>query len=183
MQIGFHLNENQYVNLIKYMEIETDSFKNSWNLWYHSKKDNWTISGYEKIYTINKISDYWKLYNNWDKLGGVNNKHFFIMKNNIVPLWEDEENKWGGCWSFKVPENQAQDLWNDLSTYLVTEELISTENDLVGLSVCLKKNNFSVIKIWNKNSKNNSLNLINQNILQKWGLDIIYIAHMPEYDK
>ena len=80
MQIGFHLNENQYVSLIKYMEIETDSFKNSWNLWYHSKKDNWTISGYEKIYTINKISDYWKLYNNWDKLGGVNNKHFFYYE-------------------------------------------------------------------------------------------------------
>ena len=38
------------------------------------------------------------------------------------------------------------------------------------------------LKIWNKDSKNNSLNLINKNILKKWGLDIIYIAHMPEYE-
>jgi hypothetical protein len=40
-----------------------------------------------------------------------------------------------------------------------------------------------VIKIWNKDSKKNSLQLINKNILQKWGTEIIYIAHMPEDQK
>ena len=50
----------------------------------------------------------------------------------------------------------------------------------MGLSICLKKNNNTVVKIWNKNSKNNSLKLINNTILNKWGMDIIYIAHMPE---
>jgi translation initiation factor 4E len=157
-------------------------FSSNWNLWYHSKKDNWTIDGYEKLYTINNVSDFWKLYNNWDKLGGINNKHFFLMKNEVVPLWEDESNKYGGCWSFKISEYQSQDLWNDLSLYLVTDNLLSIKDEVVGLSVCLKKSNFSVIKIWNKNSKNNSLNLINENILKKYGLDIIYIAHMPEYE-
>ena len=28
--------------------------------------------------------------------------------------------------------------------------------------------------------KNNSLKLINENIIKKWGMDIIYIAHMPD---
>ena len=69
-----------------------------------------------------------------------------------------------------------------LQKYLVLEKLVQIEEDVVGLSVCLKKSNFSVIKIWNKNSKNNSLNLINKDILKKYGLDIIYIAHMPEYE-
>ncbi len=155
---------------------------NEWNLWYHSKKDNWTIDGYEKLYSINDVGSFWKLYNNWDKLGGINNKHFFLMKDNIIPLWEDESNKYGGCWSFKISDYQSQELWNDLSCYLVTDKLISVPNDVVGLSVCLKKSNFSVIKIWNKSSKNNSLNLINKDILKKYGLDIIYIAHMPEYE-
>ena len=93
---------------------------------------------------------------------------------------QDKNNKNGGCWSFKVNDNLAQDLWNDLSLYLVTENLSSIKNDIVGLSACLKKNNFSVIKIWNKNSENNNINLLSKNILNKWGLDIIYIAHMPE---
>jgi hypothetical protein len=52
-----------------------------------------------------------------------------------------------------------------------TESLVTTE---------LKKNNSCVIKVWNKNSKNNSLLLLNENILKKWGMDIIYIAHIPD---
>ena len=157
-------------------------FDNEWNLWYHNSKDDWTINGYKKVYNIKTISDYWKLYNNWDKLGGVNNKHFFLMKNNVTPIWEDPTNKSGGCWSFKINEANSQDLWNDLSLHLVTENMSSVKGDIVGLSVCLKKNNFSVVKIWNKDNSNNSLNLLSKDILNKWGLDIIYIAHMPDIE-
>ena len=155
-------------------------FENKWTIWYHNSKDDWTINGYKKFYTIEDIKDYWKLYNNWSKLGTINNKHFFIMKNDITPIWEDKNNKNGGCWSYKINDNASQELWDELSLYLVTESLSSVKNDIVGLSACLKKNNFSVIKIWNKDSKNNSLSLINQKILKKYGHDIIYIAHMPD---
>lgn len=155
-------------------------FEEKWDLWYHNLRDVWTIDGYKKIYSIDTIKDFWKLYNNWDKLGGINNKHFFIMKKGVTPIWEDENNKNGGCWSFKINESQAQELWDDLSKYLVIEKLSSVDKDIVGLSACLKKNNFSVIKIWNKNSSNNNIQLICKEIINKWGLDIIYIAHMPE---
>lgn len=155
--------------------------KYTWNIWYHCEKDNWTLSGYKKIYQIKTIEDFWKFYNNWDKVGGVTNKHFFLMRSDITPIWEDQQNINGGCWSFKVQEEQADDLWEDLSTYLVCDKLCPTiSNEIMGLSVCLKKNSNTVVKIWNQNSKNNSLKLINQNILKKWGMDIIYIAHMPE---
>ena len=50
---------------------------NKWNLWYHSEKDNWSISGYKKIYTIENVNEFWQLYNNWNKLGGLTYKHFF----------------------------------------------------------------------------------------------------------
>jgi len=151
-----------------------------WNIWYHHEKDNWKISGYKKIYEIKTVSDFWKFYNNWDKVGGVTNKHFFLMKEGVNPIWEDPLNINGGCWSFKIQEEQAEELWKDLSTYLVCNKLCLTiPEEIMGLSVCLKKNNNTVIKIWNKNSKNNSLKLINETILKKWGMDIIYIAHMP----
>ncbi len=121
-----------------------------------------------------------EFYNNWDKVGGITNKHFFIMREGIVPIWEDEANINGGCWSFKLPEEQSEEFWEDLSTYLVCDKICdSIPDEIVGLSICLKKNNNVVIKIWNTNSKNNSLKLINEKILNKWGLDIIYIAHMP----
>jgi GR25 family glycosyltransferase involved in LPS biosynthesis len=52
--------------------------------------------------------------------------------------------------------------------YLVTENISSKSNELTGLSICLKKNNYSVVKIWNKNSKENTLSLLNENILGGW---------------
>jgi hypothetical protein len=157
------------------------NLKHTWNIWYHDEKDNWTISGYKKIYKVTTIGDFWRFYNNWDKVGGVTNKHFFLMRSDITPIWEDPKNINGGCWSFKVQEEQAEDLWEDLSTYLVCDKLCPTiPEETMGLSICLKKNNNTVVKIWNKNSKNNSLKLINNTILNKWGMDIIYIAHMPE---
>ena len=160
-------------------EIEINTI-NKWSLWYHHEKDNWKISGYKKIYDICNSTNFWKLQNNWDKIKGINYKHYFLMKNNIVPIWEDEQNINGGCWSFKVNEEQTLNLWIDLSVYLVCEQLLNNNDDIVGISTCLKKNNNSVIKIWNKNSKNSSLNNINKDIIKKWGTDIIYIAHMPE---
>lgn len=158
-----------------------NKLNNEMTLWYHHDKDNWSISGYKKIFKLTLVSDFWRIYNNWDKLGGITSKHFFIMKDNITPLWEDINNVSGGCWSFKITEDLAEELFEDLSTYLICNELCPLiSHEIVGLSLCLKKNNNVVIKIWNKNSKNNSLKLINENIIKKWGMDIIYIAHMPD---
>ena len=154
-------------------------FERTWNIWYHHEKDNWKLNGYKKIYTIENIKDFWKLYNNWNKLGGISVKHYFIMQDGATPIWEDSININGGCWSFKILGYQCKELWEDLSTLLVSEEI--TENkEIVGLSVCQKKNGYSVIKIWNKDSKKNSLGLLNEKILNKWGTNIIYIAHMPD---
>ena len=159
----------------------TNKLSNQWNVWYHHEKDNWKLTGYKKIYELQTIEEFWKLFNNWDKLGGVTNKHFFIIKSNVTPIWEDPNNINGGCWSFKIQEEQAEELWEDLGTYLACGQLCPTITDeIMGLSICLKKNSNTVVKIWNKSAKNNSLKLINENILKKWGMDIIYIAHMPE---
>lgn len=165
------------------MDITTN-LKNEWNIWYHHEKDNWKISGYNKIYEIETVGDFWSFYNNWNKVGGVTNKHFFLIQKDITPIWEDPKNINGGCWSFKVNDDNAYELWEDLSIYLVCNQLCPTiPDEVVGLSICLKKNNNAVIKIWNKKSKNNSLKLINEFILKKWGTDIIYIAHMPDNQK
>jgi len=162
------------------MNSEND-LPNQWTLWFHNEKNNWTINGFNKLYEINTIGDFWRLYNNWNKIKGVHYKHYFLMKKDVPPVWEDPININGGCWSYKITnETQAEQIWNELSVYLVCNEIILDDDDIVGLSISLKKSNNTVIKIWNKNNKNNSLNLLNKNILKKWGTDIIYIAHMTE---
>jgi hypothetical protein len=153
---------------------------NEWNLWYHYEKDNWSLSAYKNIYVIKNSTDFWKLYNNWNKFDGATNKNLFLIKKDVTPIWEDPINVNGGCWSFKISEDSAEELWEDLSVYLVCNQICPKyNNEIVGLSICLKKNNNCIIKIWNTNSKNNSLKILNENILKKWGTDIIYIAHIP----
>ena len=98
-------------------------FDNEWNIWYHNSKEDWSINGYKKLYNIANIKDYWKLYNNWDELGTINSKHFFIMKDNITPIWEDKNNKEGGCWSIKIPVEKSFELWIKLSMYIIGETL------------------------------------------------------------
>ncbi len=162
------------------LELSTN-LKYKWNIWFHNEKDNWTLSGFKQIFTIDTVKSFWQFYNNWDKVGGITYKHFFVMRDGVTPRWEDPKNMNGGCWSFKVQEDQADELWEDLSSYLVCGQLCPTISDeIMGLSICMKKNNNCVIKIWNKSAKNNSLKLINEIILKKLGMDIIYIAHMPE---
>lgn len=158
-------------------------FTDNWNLWYHHEKDNWKKEGYRKIYKITDSEDFWNLYNNFDKIGGITLKQYFLMKNNIAPIWEDPYNKNGGCWSFKIYEDLSIELWEELSIMLVTNEILINKNyddEIVGLSLSLKKNNYCIIKIWNKNSKNNSIKNLNPIILEKWGLELIYIANVPD---
>ena len=150
-------------------------FKNTWNVWYHHTKDNWKLSGYRKIYNISNIKNFWELYNNWNRLGGILSKQFFVMKNNITPLWEDKMNINGGCWSLKININLADKLWEYLSILLVGEKIYDNDN-INGLSICVKKNNICVIKIWIKDN-NNNIKLLNKDIFEKYQPEILFIIN------
>ena len=150
-------------------------FKNTWNVWYHHTKDNWKLSGYRKIYNISNIKNFWELYNNWNRLGGILSKQFFVMKNNITPLWEDKMNINGGCWSLKININLAEKLWEYLSILLVGENIYDNDN-INGLSICVKKNNICVIKIWVKDN-NNNIKLLNKDIFEKYQPEILFIIN------
>lgn len=152
---------------------------NQWNLWIHNNNNDWTINGFKKLITVKTIKDFWILNNNWDNNGNITKHHYFFMKDDILPIWEDTNNKNGGCWSFKIKSSLAQNLWDDLVLYMVTNNLNNNFDDINGISCSVKKNNSAVIKIWNKDNKKSSLKNINSTILKKWGVDIIYIAHLP----
>lgn len=160
--------------------MEEYKLSNTFKVWKHIIKNDWSINGYKCIYTFNDGIQFWQLYNNWNKLGTILDKPLFLMKDNVQPIWEDENNINGGCWSFKIFNNQAEELWEELSTLFVTNKLLNDTNiddEILGLSISIKKNNYIVIKIWNRNNENNSIININKNILNKWGTDIIYISH------
>ena len=153
--------------------------KNNFNLWCHYEKDNWDISGYRNIYKITTAKDFWELYNNWDNLGGLLRKQYFLMRNNITPRWEDPENRNGGCWSIKLSNNDYYNIWETLSNLLVVDELSIVKNDITGISICQKKNDKVVIKIWNKSKSNSKIDNLNKIIFEEFRPEIIYIANNP----
>lgn len=164
-----------------------------WNLWYHFSKNDWTINSYRTFnMPIKTIRDFWGLFNNLDKLGGIKHQHFFLMRENIEPTWEHKKNRKGGSWSIKITglveeelEEKVSELWEKICVSMVGETLTKYPTHINGASLCLK--NFSlktgltyVIKIWNDNCKYSSLDLLPNYILDYYKYSIIYKAHIPE---
>ena len=158
-------------------------FNSSWNVWIHknSSKD-WTINGYDKIFTISTISDFWNFMNNFNKLNYMDYQ-FFIMRGNITPLWEDPDNKNGGAASIrmKIADKNLLSFWEDICLYTLNENICSGNNPnefITGVSFNLK-NDLTVFKLWN-NSCNDISKKISKNIMNKFKIhSVLYIRNRP----
>jgi hypothetical protein len=161
---------------------------NIWDVWIHHIKDNWKIDGYKKIFSISSIDDFWLLHNNIHIISGMydslNNLQIYIMKSGIKPIWEDTKNRNGGCWSIKINNIDSFNTWVNLGIYMIGESLLNNDimsQSINGLSYSQKNNTSSIIKIWTENSKHISLDSLNKNIINDYGYNIIYKAHLAEY--
>jgi hypothetical protein len=131
-------------------KINQHKLETSWCLWVHLPHDtDWSLKSYKLIYTFNSIEETISLINNLpEKL--IKNCMLFIMRKNIFPIWEDDKNKEGGCFSFKVINKFVKNTWEKLTYLLVGENiLIENMNNLLinGITISPKKN-FCIIKIW-----------------------------------
>ena len=122
--------------------------KNRWTFWYHSINDNnWKINSYHKLYSIENIYDY-KIIEDSFKNNHYYNGMYFIMRNDIKPIWEDPMNRMGGYISFKIYSNDLINKWNYLIKKCIMEDIFIDNNDYInGISISPKKE-FNILKIW-----------------------------------
>lgn len=122
-----------------------------WNLFYHLQTDtSWTqdsykviMKGIDSVESINSINEAIPEYL-------IYNCMFFCMKNGIGPTWEDVKNRDGGCFSYRVANNDVSNAWKNLLAVMCGNSLCSSakyESHINGITVSPKKR-FSVIKIW-----------------------------------
>jgi len=153
-----------------------------WTLWLHLPFDtDWSINSYKKVSTFKTLEECIMLIENI-KSEIVEKCMLFIMKNNIKPIWEDINNKNGGCLSYKISINKINEVWKNLTYSLLCNYLINDEDILLninGISISPKKN-FSIIKIWFKDAVF-FCNLINKQ-LNKNNLSIEEISNMELED-
>ena len=160
-----NINNNEKV-IVKEM-IDKNKNKNKlndkWVLWCHDIKDsNWGKDSYIKVYSFDTIEDFWKLYKN---LNSIDNIMLFLMKDGIFPLWEDDKNRNGGAWLYKIKKNQNFDIWKNLSMSLVGGWITDDNqlySDITGISI--NPHLFtSVVKIWCSNNKyKDNIKLLNK---------------------
>ncbi len=136
--------------------------KTKWVLWGHLQHDtNWNMDSYTQICTTTYVEDLVELL---DKLPEkmLTNYMLFMMREGINPVWEDEQNKQGGCFSYKVDNKYVKDIWSDLCCYILGNT-ISTEpvnNTITGISISPKKS-FCIIKIWMSSCKFQDASIMN----------------------
>ena len=129
--------------------------QNSWVLYFHSfEEKSYSESSYIRLKKISFIEDFGSLFRELSpKI--LNKGMFFLMKSNILPIWEACENKNGGFYSFKGNIEDIQKAYTEICMattggWLTTNNTINQVN---GVSLNPRKH-CVIYKIWSKSNKN-----------------------------
>jgi hypothetical protein len=124
--------------------------ENKWIIWAHLPDNtDWSINSYVPIDTFTTIEETIAVIETLPA-NLIENCMLFVMKDGIKPTWEDEKNRDGGCFSYKIINKNICKVWKEL-TYVVVGMSISNKTQftksVTGISISPKKN-FCVLKIW-----------------------------------
>jgi hypothetical protein len=130
----------------------------TWTVWVHRNDcQSWTEDSYQFLHTINSIGTFWEFFNNFHKLNKEEN-NFFIMRDKIKPIWEDNNNRNGGIESIKMDcydKNSSIDIGCEAMIcfcfLIMNETFISNGSNINGISYSIK-NRSVLIKIWCKDN-------------------------------
>ena len=149
---------------------EIHSLSDTWTLWAHLPHDtDWSLKSYKKILTFNSVEQAISIVETLP-IKMIKNCMLFLMREGIKPTWEDEKNRRGGCFSYKVS--------NKVVGETLSNKVIS--KCINGITISPKKN-FCVIKIWMSNCKCQDPSYINKidNVIIPKGC--LFRKHNPEY--
>lgn len=154
---------------------------NKWTLYAHYPHDtNWDVDSYKPIMDVYSLDDSIRLteYMNNDL---ISNCMLFFMKDNIKPIWEEKENRKGGCITYKILKEDAKKYW-DYCIYSTIGGYISNEEKhlyhINGISIS-PKSNFCILKIWMDNCEYKYMNPFV--IKELNNMDSLFKKHELEY--
>jgi len=144
-------------------DISGKPLYDKWVLWAHLPHDiDWSLNSYIKIMEIKTVEDIVSICSAMpDKM--IRNCMLFLMRKGINPTWEDEHNRDGGCFSYKVKNQEVPNIWRNISYQVVGESMTSNKSfleNISGITISPKKL-FCIIKIWMKTTKYQNPKTIN----------------------
>jgi hypothetical protein len=164
------------------MENKTENFKlkYKWVIWFHKVNDNnWTLESYSKVFELETYYDILYIIN---ELKNITSGMFFLMKDGIIPIFEDEKNINGGYWSMRITKKEAVDYWEKMIYYLCVDNICINddyEQMINGLSISPKINN-CIFKIWTSNFKEMKTEYLRKDLeIINWD-EMFYLEHSSD---
>lgn len=106
-------------------------------------------------------------------------RSYFIFKEGVMPLWEDEYNVFGGCWSLIINRDSTESnddcdglkiktskqIWKQVINVLTDLKIQKYVDEICGVGLTIRSNKTYKITVWNRNSDNTITKMmIGQNI-------------------
>lgn len=132
---------------------EPEVFLNDrWTMYFHDPNDeNWEKCSYKELCNISTPQEFVDTAAAFQGLWAKG--MFFMMREHVGPMWEDEHNKNGGCLSFKIMKPDVPKAWFQLCSKLLGESIFIPEfrfidfDKVCGASISPKKN-YCILRIW-----------------------------------
>jgi hypothetical protein len=156
---------------------EAYPLKCQYNIWSHSITNrNWTPSSYQLLHTFDTLRGFFDFF---QAHPNPQTGMFFIMRDPIVPTWEDSHNAAGGCWSFRVDKGRHIETWTELAIHMVGNAMTgesSAMDSINGISLTIRRSN-AVIKVWNTDRRQDGLQMLRRDLPNMDLKSMIYQPH------
>jgi hypothetical protein len=167
-------------------ESQEESFhvlKNKWVLWAHLPHNtDWSPKSYVKVCELSTVEETIAIMTTLPK-ELVQNCMLFLMKKGIAPMWEDPQNRQGGCFSYKVLNKNVPEVWRE-SMYAMTGETISANQQFISCVTGFTsspKRDFCIFKLWTSNCANQNPMVVTNEVNGIKPQGCIFKKHAPEF--
>lgn len=139
------------------------SLNSLWRVWIHDNDNpDWSLDSYKPIYDITSVGSMMRFMSTFECLD-KSQRQFYIMRNKITPIWEDNANKNGAICSImidnlsKFSKNRGDigvDTFSAICILVMNESFVKNNLDINGLCYSIK-NRHCLFKLWIADYENN----------------------------
>ena len=107
------------------------------------------------------VEDFWGIFQHLRKpdscRAGI---EYFMFKEPIKPMWEDENNKNGGRISIKLRKDYTTIIWEEMIFALIGDVLPSEIKEQINGIVVTSRKDFNTLQIWIRGNESKMINSI-----------------------
>jgi len=134
-----------------------------WVLWYlkADRNKDWEDC-LKQVTTFDTVEDFWALYNHIQVASGLNwGSDYYLFKEGIKPMWEDENNIKGGRWLVAVDKLKRNELldhyWLELLMAIIGEQFEEHGEHICGAVVNVRQKGDKV-SLWTRDALKDDVN-------------------------